>query len=135
MPNPIEESNASTEAQQPDGVGFPARHGSEFCEPCGTQRGNKCWGHCVDSRNQELRISGTTARIIILNCHSLLRRRFYNVPLWSMVGHITGHGSGNSMLICQSANLDPHQAASSHKLRDYIPNDQVTNSAPEKPTI
>lgn len=20
------------------------------CEPCGTPRGEKCWGHCVDSR-------------------------------------------------------------------------------------
>lgn len=69
----------------------------------------------------ELRISGETARIIIANCHAIMRHRFRQVPLWSLVGQITGHGSGNSIAICNSANLDPHQSAGVKTLR-AIPN-------------
>jgi len=31
-----------------NGLGSPSGSGcSEVCEPCGVQRGERCWGHCV----------------------------------------------------------------------------------------
>lgn len=59
--------------------------------------------------NSHLRASGDTARIIIANVHAMVSRKYRGVPLWSMVGHIFGHGSGYSIEICISAGLDPHQ--------------------------
>lgn len=69
----------------------------------------------------QLRMSGENARIIIINCHELLRNKFRSVPLWSMVGHITGHGSGYSTEICKSANLEPMQDCGVKKLKDFNP--------------
>lgn len=70
--------------------------------------------------NPNLRVSGLSARIIIQNCHSLLRsgERYRGMSLWSMVGDITGHGSGYSVDICRTANLDPHQPCNVKKLQD-----------------
>jgi hypothetical protein len=70
----------------------------------------------------ELRISGETARIIIVNCHALLRHKFRRTPLWSMVSQITGHGSGYSWEICKSANLDGGQNCGVERLKDFPPN-------------
>lgn len=81
------------------------------------------------SAHSELRMSGENARTIIRNFHSLHRHRYRGVPLWSMVGKITGHGSGNSAKICESANLDPHQPASNKTLRDYLPNTKADKTA------
>ena len=72
--------------------------------------------------SEPLRMRGENARIIIENAHALLRRKFRGSPLWSMVGQLTGHGSGYSHAICESANLDPGQLCSSAPLRDYVPN-------------
>ncbi len=69
----------------------------------------------------DLRISGETARIIIKNSHVLLRHKMRRSPLWSMVGQITGHGSGYSWQICESANLDPGQNCGVAHLRDLKP--------------
>jgi len=68
---------------------------------------------------EHMRISGETARIIIINCHHLLRTKFKNTPLWSIVGSITGHGSGYSSEICKSANLDPDQLCQRKTLKDW----------------
>ena len=77
----------------------------------------------------ELRLHGQNGRIVILNAHALLRHRYRRLPLWSMVGHLTGHGSGYSVEICRSANLDPMQVCGVKQLRDYAPNSGViTNS-------
>ena len=67
-----------------------------------------------------LRISGQQARLVIKNCHLLLRknRRYKGLPLWSMVSDIAGHGSGYSIEICRSASLDPHQLCTANKLKD-----------------
>lgn len=70
----------------------------------------------------DLLISGTTARIIIKNAHALLRHKCRKTPLWSMVGSITGHGSGYSWEVCVSANLDPGQDCGVARLKDYKPN-------------
>lgn len=67
---------------------------------------------------EHLRISGLNARTIIKNCHALLRNKYRGFSLWSMVGDITGHGTGYSIEICRSANLDPHQLCSVEILRD-----------------
>lgn len=69
---------------------------------------------------EDLRLFGPKARVIILNCHSLMRRRFMGSPLWSMVGQITGHGSGYSIQICKTANLDPMQVCGKGMLKDYV---------------
>ena len=87
---------------------------------CECQREPSAPTHC-----SELRMTGENARSIILNCHALMRGKFRQVPLWSMVGKITGHGSGNSAAICISANLDPHQSAGVKTLRDHIPNTEL----------
>lgn len=68
-----------------------------------------------------LRMYGENARTIIINCHSMLRNKFKGVQLWSMVSHITGHGSGYSYEICWSANLDPMQPCGVSQLRDCAP--------------
>lgn len=52
----------------------------------------------------------------------MLRNKFRGVQLWSMVGHITGHGSGYSIEICKTANLDPMQPCRVKQLRDCAPN-------------
>lgn len=76
----------------------------------------------MSEENTTLRMSGENARIIILNCHQLMRRRFSGRPLWSLVGAITGHGSGYSIEICRSANLEPNQKADKLNLVNYIQN-------------
>jgi hypothetical protein len=68
--------------------------------------------------DNDLRISGENARIVITNCYYYLRTKFKGYPLWSMVGNITGHGSGYSYEICKSANLDPNQLCGKVKLQD-----------------
>jgi hypothetical protein len=75
----------------------------------------------------KMRISGETARVIIKNCHYLMRRKFGRAPLWSMVGSITGHGSGYSSAICESANLDPDQLCSVKELKDWKEHDNDQN--------
>lgn len=67
-----------------------------------------------------LRMSGKDARLMITNSHALLRRKFAKSPLWSLVGSITGHGSGYSYEICVTANLDPMQPCSNKELKDFI---------------
>lgn len=71
--------------------------------------------------SDELCIEGTVARTIIINCHALMRMKYRGLPLWSMVRHITGHGSGKSAEICRSANLDPHQECGLKTLKDLKP--------------
>lgn len=61
---------------------------------------------------------GQEARVIIKNIHAIARRKFHGVPLWSLVSSITGHGSGYSIEICNSAGLDPHQLIKGSHLRD-----------------
>lgn len=63
----------------------------------------------LEKKDGALRISGEPARIFIMNSHSMLKQKFANSPLWSLVGQLTGHGSGYSIEICKSANLDPMQ--------------------------
>jgi len=65
----------------------------------------------------ELRMHGKDAMHIICNCHPLLRRQFAKSPLWSMVSSITGHGSGYSIEVCKSADLDPHQLCGAKLLK------------------
>jgi len=69
---------------------------------------------------RHLRMTGTDARLIIINCHAMLRNKFKHSLLWSLVGSITGHGSGYSYEICKSANLDPMQPCSSKELKDMV---------------
>jgi hypothetical protein len=64
----------------------------------------------------ELRLTGETARVVIVNCHSLLRHKYRRFPLWSLVGDITGHGSGYSIEVCKSAGLDPNQLCGGQRL-------------------
>lgn len=71
-----------------------------------------------DNRTAELLISGEVARIIIVNSYALLRHKFRGTPLWSMVSQITGHGSGYSYIICDSAGLDGGQTCGPEKLND-----------------
>lgn len=65
-------------------------------------------------------MSGKNARMIIINCHTYLGRKFKGSPLWSLVSSITGHGSGYSYEICVSANLDPMQPCSVKELKDFV---------------
>lgn len=73
-------------------------------------------------RRSELLISGQRARIIIKNAHALLRHKFRGIVLWSLVSQITGHGSGYSSQICETANLDPFQKCGSERLKDLSSN-------------
>ena len=72
--------------------------------------------------HSELLISGQRARIIIKNAHALLRHKFRGIALWSLVSQITGHGSGYSSQICETANLDPFQKCGPERLKDFLPN-------------
>lgn len=56
----------------------------------------------------ELLITGVAARTVIKNA-ARLTQKFKGSPLWSLVSQITGHGCGNSIKICESANLDPNE--------------------------
>lgn len=71
----------------------------------------------------ELRMSGSNARTIIINCHAIMRNKFRGSELWSLVSQITGHGSGYSVEICKSANLDPFQPCGVKHLRDLSKSD------------
>ena len=71
--------------------------------------------------SSHLRMSGENARIIITNCHAVMRRRFRGTQLWGMVAQITGHGSGYSADICKTAGLDPMQPCGAKRLRNYVP--------------
>lgn len=57
----------------------------------------------------ELRIEGETARLLLQNVVYMLGRKAEGLPLWSICGHLTGHGSTYSVEICKSAGLDPVQ--------------------------
>lgn len=70
----------------------------------------------------ELRLSGETGRIVIINAQAMLRRRYNKTPLWCLVSDLTGHGSGYSIQICRSANLDPMQNCGAKQLLDLPPN-------------
>ncbi len=83
--------------------------------------------------NSKLLISGDTARIIILNTHALLRSKFRGMVLWSLVSNITGHGSGYSHQICETANLDPFQKCGVERLRDLTPNASVRQPDQNQP--
>lgn len=72
----------------------------------------------AETCSTRLRISGSNARMIIKNCHALMRHKYKGMSLWSMVGDITGHGSSYSIEICRTANLDPHQPCAANKLLD-----------------
>lgn len=56
----------------------------------------------------ELLITGEAARTVIKNA-AKITRKFKGSPLWYLVSQITGHGCGNSIKICKSANLDPNE--------------------------
>lgn len=56
----------------------------------------------------DLLITGEVARTVIKNA-ARLTQKFKGSPLWSLVSQITGHGCGNSIKICESANLDPNE--------------------------
>lgn len=71
---------------------------------------------------KDLRISGEAAREIITNVKNITWRRYLKAPLWSLVADITGHGSGYSISVCLSANLNPHQLISSKPLQNNEPN-------------
>lgn len=77
------------------------------------------------THGSELRIQGTQARLIIKNVHALVRHKFRGASLWSLVGQITGHGSGYSYDICKSANLNPNQCCGGKELLDDVPNMEV----------
>lgn len=74
-----------------------------------------------ETKRPKLLISGETARIIIKNAHVLLRHKFRGMVLWSLVSDITGHGSGYSAQVCESANLDPFQKCGVGGLKDLPP--------------
>ena len=59
----------------------------------------------------------------------MLRHRFKGCPLWSLVGHITGHGSGYSIEICKSANLNPTQLCDGSRLYE---NNRTPDGVPNK---
>lgn len=44
--------NANTkDSTQPVGLGaMTGSDSAKWCEPCGVERGEKCWGHCVTSK-------------------------------------------------------------------------------------
>ena len=64
-------------------------------------------------------MQGAGAREIIINAHIMLHRQFKGMELWVMVRELTGHGSGNSIQICKTANLDPFQVIKSgNRLRN-----------------
>lgn len=69
-----------------------------------------------------LRLSGNNGRIVIINAHAMLRRRYKQIPLWCLVSDLTGHGSGFSADVCRSANLDPLQNCGAKQLIDLPPN-------------
>ena len=54
-------------------------------------------------------ITGARLRCLIRNAQGLLRFKYRKSPLWSLVSALTGHGSGESINLCKSINLDPHQ--------------------------
>ncbi len=82
-----------------------------------------------NTAKKELRISGESARIIIKNAYIMLRRKNRGLPLWSLVGALTSHGSGYSIEICRSAQLDPHQICGPAKLKDFANGSEPRNSA------
>lgn len=67
---------------------------------------------------EELLIHGKAARAIIINVKNIIWRKYSKIPLWSLVADITGHGSGYSISICLSANLNPHQTITAKPLKD-----------------
>jgi hypothetical protein len=49
-------------------------------------------------------------RCCLVNAINMMTKRHKrSVPLWSLVGEITGHGSGYSILICVANKWNPNQ--------------------------
>lgn len=48
-------------------------------------------------------------KCVVVNVVRMLPARELRVPLWSIVSHMTGHGSGYSVEICKELDLDPNQ--------------------------
>jgi len=99
---------------------------SETVNEAETSRTAEAQPRCAPAAGSELRIQGAQARLIIKNVHALVRHKFRGASLWSLVGQITGHGSGYSYDICKSANLNPNQCCGGKELVDDVPNDKLT---------
>lgn len=56
-----------------------------------------------------LPLSNDRMKCLISNSISMMRQRELGVPLWSIVGSLTGHGSGYSCMICKELGLEPGQ--------------------------
>lgn len=63
-------------------------------------------------------ITGSRLRVLIINAHRLLGRKYRGSPLWSLVSDLTGHGCTVSTEICQSVNLAPCQPCGGKELRE-----------------
>lgn len=74
-------------------------------------------------------IGGNRLACLIANCHRLLRHKYRQSPLWSMVADITGHGSTISCEICKQAGYDPHQSCGAKDLKRSAPNDALCEGA------
>lgn len=48
-------------------------------------------------------------KLVLTNAHKLLRRRYKNVPLWSFISDLTGHGSGYSSDLCKACGWNADQ--------------------------
>lgn len=59
--------------------------------------------------NDMCSIQGERLTVLISNAHRLLKARYRNSPLWSLVSDLTGHGSQASAELCRDAGYDPHQ--------------------------
>lgn len=57
---------------------------------------------------------------VLINAHNLIaakKTKWLNVPLWSFVSRLTGHGSGYSIEICRAMGWDANADASKSVLR------------------
>lgn len=51
-------------------------------------------------------------KLVLCNAHRLLRKQFKNMPLWSFISEMTGHGSNYSASLCLQLGWNPDQDAS-----------------------
>ena len=59
-----------------------------------------------------IKILSDRIEIIMRNAHKGMRRKYKNIPLWSFVSELTGHGSTYSIKICKGLGWNPDQDAS-----------------------
>jgi hypothetical protein len=60
-----------------------------------------------------LPLSNERMRYLIQSAITMMGRSKLGVPLWSIVGSLTSHGSGYSYQICRELRLDPNQIVKS----------------------